>query len=140
MEDRESLKKDLERVDLSLVFLLLIILSILLSYQAARAQRGQLRFLLSGGEAGCCPSLFPIRYAASVIVVGALCFFLCLAVETQEEAQASGDSAEQRSAQTNSLASTLVLAAALLRLRDLVFVENSRQAALLEAEDLPAGI
>ena len=44
---------------------------------------------------------------------------------------------EQRSSWLNAMASTLVLAAALLRLEDLLFVEQSGQPGLLDTDDQP---
>ncbi len=138
MEQSGALKRGLEQIDASLGFLLIIILSVLLSDWSTRIQRGQLRYLLGGGNAAQCPSVFPIRYSASALIVGALGFFLSLSLDVLRQARAGNDPVALRSAQANALASVLVLTAALLRFDDLLFVERSRQTALLDTQDLPA--
>ena len=64
-------------------------------------------------------------------------FFLCLALETRAKAQAEGKPAAKRSAQTNVLASLLVLLAAILRLKDLQMTQEQTQTPLLEETTLP---
>ena len=83
------LREQLRTVDESLLFLLLIVLSVLLSYWGA-------------------------------LVVGALGFFLCLALKTERETARGGTPAARRSACTNLWASLFVFLAALLRLDDLL--------------------
>ena len=133
------LREQLRTVDESLLFLLLIVLSVLLSYWGVRIQREGLCRTLQGDAEGAAalPRVFPIRLSASALVVGALGFFLCLALSADRQAQAGSDPAACRSARVNLWASILVLAAALLRLDDLTFVERSRQSALLEEDTLP---
>ena len=103
------LREQLRTVDESLLFLLLIVLSVLLSYWGVRIQR----------EAAL-PRVFPIRLSASALVVGALGFFLCLALKTERETARGGTPAARRSACTNLWASLFVFLAALLRLDDLL--------------------
>lgn len=137
METQDTLRQGLRQIDDSLRFLRLIILSILLSYSSTQIQRRQLRQALQGGG-GDSPSVFPLRYSASALIVGSLGFFLCLSLDVLRQARRGNDRTALRSAQVNALASILVLAAALLRFDDLNFVERSRQALLLEEQDLPA--
>ena len=66
------------------------------------------------------PRVFPIRLSASALVVGALGFFLCLALKTERETARGGTPAARRSACTNLWASLFVFLAALLRLDDLL--------------------
>ena len=47
------------------------------------------------------PRVFPIRLSASALVVGALGFFLCLALKTERETARGGTPAARRSACTN---------------------------------------
>ena len=109
------LREQLRTVDESLLFLLLIVLSVLLSYWGVRIQREGLCRTLQGDAEGAAalPRVFPIRLSASALVVGALGFFLCLALKTERETA-------RRSACTNLWASLFVFLAALLRLDDLL--------------------
>ncbi len=100
--------------------------------------REELEQALEGAETAGFPSVFPLRLTAGALVIGALGFFFCLALSRQRQARTGGDPVESRSAGINAAASTLVLAAALIRLDDLLFVERSRQQALLDSQDLPA--
>ncbi|MFQ9916792.1 MAG: hypothetical protein ACLRWQ_10755 [Flavonifractor plautii] len=79
------LREQLRTVDESLLFLLLIVLSVLLSYWGVRIQREGLCRTLQGDAEGAAalPRVFPIRLSASALVVGALGFFLCLALKTE---------------------------------------------------------
>ena len=76
------------------------------------------------GESGEAPDTFFLRLPASAIVVGALTYFFRLALDAWEQAGGQGCCA-RRSAQVNLRASLLVLAAALLRLYDLVCLQRS---------------
>ena len=67
----------------------------------------------------CLPEIFPIRCAAGSIVLGALGFFLCLALRAWEAAAQGDDPAARHSAGVNLAASLFVFLAALLRLDDL---------------------
>ena len=111
------LREQLRTVDESLLFLLLIVLSVLLSYWGVRIQREGLCRTLQGDAEGAAalPRVFPIRLSAS-----ALGFFLCLALKTERETARGGTPAARRSACTNLWASLFVFLAALLRLDDLL--------------------
>ena len=111
------LREQLRTVDESLLFLLLIVLSVLLSYWGVRIQREGLCRTLQGDAEGAAalPRVFPIRLSASALVVGALGFFLCLALKTERETARGGTPAC-----TNLWASLFVFLAALLRLDDLL--------------------
>lgn len=137
MEDRRELEQDLKTMDVSLLFLLLIILAVLLSLWSALIQREQLRLTLKGREASGLPSVEVIRQIGSAITVGCLGFFLCLALKTQWETQAEGTPGAKRSAQVNVVTSLLVLLAAILRLVDLQTIVKERQTPLLEETTLP---
>lgn len=137
MEEREELKQELGTLNVSLMFLLLIIFAVLLSLWSALIQRRQLELALEGGDPSEVPPVEPIRCAGSAITVGCLGFFLCLALTTSRQAQAGNDPAARRSAQVNVWASLLVLLAAIIRLVDLQTVEKERQTPLLEETTLP---
>lgn len=137
MEEWEELEQELGTLNVSLVFLLLVIFAILLSLKAALLQRCQLKLALEGKDPSQVPPVDPLRLAASAITVGCLGYFLCLALGTQREAQAGGDPSARRSAQINVTASLLVLLASTLRLADLLRVKRERQTLLLEETTLP---
>ena len=136
---RQTLCSQLKTVDASLLFLLFIILSVVLSYAAVGIQRRQLADTLAGNTqaAAALPPVFPIRCCASALVIGALGFFLCLALNTWEEAR-TGPEATRRSASTNLWASLFVLVAALLRFLDLGQQEAQGEQGEAEASTLPA--
>lgn len=125
-------------VDASLGFLLLLTASILLSLWSVVIQRKGLCLTIQGEEetAAALPPVFPIKCRASAIVVGSLGFFLCLALKALGQAEEGSDPVALKSARTNVLASVLVLAAAVLRLDDLQFVERC-QRALVREDILP---
>ena len=129
---KQELCGQLRTAGTSLAFLVLLILSICLSWQGTAIQReGLCRVLL--GEEQEVPDVFHIRLVASALVVGCLTFFFGLALDTWEESRCAGQTA-RRSADLNAWASLFVLAAALLRLCDLVLV---RRRPALEEEILP---
>ena len=110
------LREQLRTVDESLLFLLLIVLSVLLSYWGVRIQREGLCRTLQGDAEGAAalPRVFPIRLSASLGLV------LGLALKTERETARGGTPAARRSACTNLWASLFVFLAALLRLDDLL--------------------
>lgn len=141
MEERNILNEQLRTVNQSLFYLMLIILSVLLSFRSVLIQREQLEETLAGQPAGCrpeqpagcrpgqpagCRNVYPIRLCASALVVSALGFFFCLALRTCRDASRGDDPAAQKSASMNAWASLFVLAAALIRLYDLNFTEEIR--------------
>lgn len=136
----EALCRQLATTDSALGFLLLLIASVLLSFLSVTLQRKGLCLAIQGREpeAERLPPVYPIKRTAAAMVIGSLGFFLCLALGAAGEAAQGQDPVARRSAGVNLWASVLVLAAAILRLDDLDFVERSRQTALLEESDLPA--
>ena len=120
--EREELQKQLEDVDFSLIFLALMVFSLFLSWKAAALQREALcRYL--AGEADEFPDVFPLRLPASAIVVGALVYFFGLAGKNRRSARSAGARAAC-SSDLNFGAALLLLAAALIRLYDLVCVQE----------------
>ena len=91
---------------------------------------------MPAATAAALPPVFPIRCCASALVIGALGFFLCLALNAWQQASQGDDPVARKSAAANLCASVLVLAAALLRLDDLLFLQRC-QPALEESGDLP---
>lgn len=116
----KTLPAQLRELDASLLFLAAVIASVLLSFWTVTVQRRSLCLALRGeGEEEVLPSTYPARRTGSAMLIGGLGFFLELAAKGWCGARESGDPARLRSAESNLLASILVLAAAVLRYRDL---------------------
>lgn len=142
-DQKRTLRAQLGIVDDSLGFLLIIIASVLLSFWGVAIQRKGLCLAIRGETetAEALPKVYPIRKKAGAMVVGALGFFLCLALNTWEQARAGTDSVACRSARTNLIAALFVLAAAIIRFQDLNFVERcdgAQSQARTEDGTLPA--
>lgn len=118
MDDQEILEEQLDTLDDTVFFLVVIIASVLLSFWATLRQRQAVCLTLRGEEEAAqqVGAVTPIRIAASALVLGALGYFLHLAVRVWEDARCGADPA---SARANLWASILVLAAAIVRWRDL---------------------
>lgn len=118
--DRQALEGQLAAVEESLGFLVLLILSILLSFSGVLLQRRQLACAVAGEAeaAAAVPDPYPLRCGASALVVGCLGYFFAQALEGWRSAQQGSASARQ-SAARNLWAALFVLAAALIRLYDL---------------------
>ena len=124
--ERQVLEEQLRTVNQSLFYLMLIILSVLLSFRAVLIQRDQVEGALAGNSPEtAAPDIFPIRFSASALVVGSLGFFFCLSLRTCREAAGGSDPARQKSAGMNVWASLFVLTAALIRFYDLSFMEEA---------------
>ncbi len=131
--ERESLYRQLGTLDTSLKFLGLLILSVCLSWRALAVQREGLWGVLLG-EREEVPDVFPLRLVASAIVTGAVTFFFGVTLEGWAESR-EGDRMARRSGDLNAWAALFVLAAALLRLYDLVTVQRTQPG--LEEDILP---
>lgn len=118
MDDQEILEEQLDTLDDTVFFLVVIIASVLLSLWATLRQRQAVGLTLRGEEEAAqqVGAVIPIRFTASALVLGALGYFLHLAVRVWEDARCGADPA---SAKANLWASILVLAAAIVRWRDL---------------------
>lgn len=117
--EEEILAGEARTLDDSLGYILAVIGSVLLSYQATALQRDGVCLALAGDEAGAQDAqarVRRLRLLAGAVLIGALGYFLCLALQAVE--QAAGDRLAEGSARTNLTASVLVLAAALLRFLD----------------------
>lgn len=135
--ERKILREQLGTVNQSLFYLMLIILSVLLSFWSVLIQRGQLeKELVGNSQEAAAQDVFPIRFIASVLTVSALGFFFALALQTCRNAARGNDPAAQRSAGMNVWASLFVLTAALIRFCDLNFMEETRRS-LIEADVQP---
>lgn len=118
MDDQEILEEQLDTLDDTVFFLVVIIASVLLSFWATLRQRQAVCLTLRGEEEAAqqAGAVIPIRFTASALVLGALGYFLHLAVRLWEDARCGADPA---SAKANLWASILVLCAAIVRWRDL---------------------
>lgn len=125
--EQEILKEQLGTVNQSLFYLILIILSVLLSFWSVLIQRGQLEDALAGNpKSGAPPDTFPIRLCASALTVSALGFFFFLAIRACRDAAMGNQPTAQRDAGLNVWASLFVLAAALIRLYGLSLTETGQ--------------
>lgn len=127
---------DLELVNRSVTFLLLIVLAVLLSLAGLLRQRKILQTALSGRSPDRCPDPYPLQRAAGAISVGTLGFFFTLALQGWDTARAGDSPWALHLSQVNLWASLLALAAAVLRLLALDAARNTEEAA--EEADLPA--
>ena len=133
MVEQKILKEQLKTVNQSLFYLMLIILSVLLSFWSVLIQREQLEETLAGNsQKAAAPDIFPIKLIASVLTVSALGFFFALAIRTCRDAAQGNDPAAQKSAGMNTWASLFVLTAALIRFCDLNFMEAVRRSLAAE--------
>lgn len=127
-----DLHSQLDTEDAALVFQLLAMVSLLLSFRAGVQERDYLRRRLSGDARVTEPDPFPLRCRGSALSVGTAGFFFSKTLRTLQQARGR---AARRSAELNALAGLLVLAATVLRLLDVI--ETQQTAPELEAELLP---
>lgn len=118
MAEQEELLEQLDTLDTTLNFLVVIILSVLLSFWATLRQRGAVCLAIQGEEdaARQAGEVYPIRAVAGALVLGALGYFFWLAWRLWEDARCG---VSRSTARANLWASALVLAAAMIRWRDL---------------------
>lgn len=135
MEEREELSEQLDTLDTTLNFLVVIILSVLLSFWATLRQREAVCWTMRGEEAAArqAGEVYPIRAVAGALVLGALGYFFWLAWQLWEDA---GWGVSRSSARANLWASALVLAAAVIRWRDLRQTESQSEQETAEGADL----
>jgi hypothetical protein len=127
-----DLHSQLNTLTATLGFQLLVLVSFLFSFRANTLERDYLQSTLSGGDKTPEPNLFPFRCRSSALSVGTAGFFFSDTLRTLQQAEGR---AARRSAELNALAGFLVLAAAVIRLIDVVETEQSAPA--LEEELLP---
>lgn len=116
-DEQARLCEELETVDINLGFLVLVVLSVLLSFVAVARERDGLCLRLCGDvqAAGRAENVTRLRLAASALVVGSLGFFFQQALAMGEAADPK-DPVAQCLARQNIIAGFLVLLAALIRL------------------------
>lgn len=113
---RQELCSQLAQADQAMGFILAVLAGVALSFTATGIQRDAICAALRGEETD--PwAVYPLRHTANSLVVGALGFFLCLAVQTWRQADRA-DCTAARSAWSNLVAAALVLGAALIRFQD----------------------
>ena len=121
-EVKRTLCRQLGDIDGSLEHILVLLVSVGLSFRATALQRRGLCEILEGKESAM-PDVFCLRLGGSLLVIMALGFFFALAVERWQNSR-SGSCRERKSADLNAWAALLVLAAALIRLYDLTQVQQ----------------
>ena len=117
--EEDILAGEARTLDDSLGYILAVIGSVLLSYRATALQRVGVCLALAGDDAGAQDAqeqVRRLRLLAGAVLIGALGYFLCLALRAAD--QTGDDPAAASSARTNLTASVLVLLAALLRFLD----------------------
>ena len=120
-ETIKQLRAQLASADASLFFIGVLIASVLLSWHATAAQRNGLCGILEHGEQSL-PDVSCHRLTAGTLAVAALTFFFALSLNSWVDTVKRGGNLP--SAQANLWASLLVLAAALLRLYDLLCLQS----------------
>ena len=132
MIEQNILKEQLRTVNQSLFYLMLIILSVLLSFRSVLIQREQLEGTLAGNPPKAAADVFPIKLTASALTAGALGFFFVLALQNCRDAAQGNDPAAQKSAGMNVWTSFFALTAALIHLYDLNFMEETQRSLVIE--------
>ena len=127
-----ELQQQLHTIDQSQFYILIIILSVCLSYYNISIQKEQLICTSKGTCPECLPKTFPLQITSSLLVIMALFFFYGLSEQTLCLPDQS--CTQQISGQRNHTASLLVLLAALVRFGDLLSV-NCRP----DSSEEPAG-
>lgn len=124
MEEREALRENLARTDVSLGFILLALLGTMLFFLSTVRGREELRQTILGRESpGGEDVIRRLNWAGGALITGATGWFFWAAADNYSSARGSGKPTATR----NLWAAGLVLAATLLRLWD-------REAAPVEAQ------
>lgn len=132
--EQKILKEQLETVNQSTFYLILIILAVLLSFWSVLIQREQLKEALAGNvQKATVQDVFPLKFNASVLTVSALGFFFALALRNCRDTDQRNDPIAQKSAGMNVWASLFVLTAALIRFYDLNFMEQFQRSLMAES-------
>lgn len=108
--EREELRRELSDMDEAVLFLIVIIAGVLLSFRATLLQREGLRAAYCGQTADT-TEIYPLRHTANALLVGALGFFLCLSAKHDLRADKTASPA------ANLTAAAMVLTAAVIRFR-----------------------
>lgn len=118
VEEQEELCQQLDTVETTLTFLVVVVASVLLSLWATLRQREAVCLAIQGEDAAArqVGNVYPIRAVAGAFALGTLGYFLWLALRLWEDERRG---ASRSSAWANVWASALVLSAAIVRWRDL---------------------
>lgn len=112
----------LRLLDESLWYILLIIAGVLISY-CLTAQQRQALLCAALGQPVSPEDTRPLRLLSSLLILSAVLFFFLL---SEKAAQTPADSAQKNASnQANYIASGLALAAGLVRLWDLLYLQES---------------
>lgn len=136
MDEKAAYEDALGSVNDSLRFLVLFVLSILLSLAGLLRQRQRICAALQGDDPSCCPSPYPLQHAAGAINVGGLTFFFLLTLQNWSESRLDASGEGESLARMNLWASLLVLAASVIRLLALDAARGQETLSL--DNDLPA--
>ena len=123
-----EMQEQLAVIDESFAFIQQIIAAVILNYKALACQRQQLVDATCHGGTPVCDysGIYPLRFAASAVILRASAFFFGLSKQALCTPQQ--DCIAKQSAQINFLASLMVLLAAAIRFYDLNAVEQNLSA------------
>lgn len=132
MYDHREEREELETLNQSVLFLLVLIAAVLLSFAATVRQRDGL------ARALCCrqedtTDVFALRWPAAILVAFSTGWFAWQACRAVGALSGQESCAQRRSAHANLLAAILVFVAGLVRLDDL------KQTGLAQQNELPEG-
>lgn len=119
-----TILSQIELIDRSQKFILIIVLGIVLSYASTTIQKRQLCCAIDPcafDNCDCLPDTFPIRLVSNTLVLAAVVYFFI--ISNQALCEPHDTCVESRSASYNNTASLLVLIAATIRIIDLIEVE-----------------
>lgn len=110
--------EELAQTNWVIIFLVLVIVSVLLSFAATVQQRDDLvNALCHRSEPA--TDVFPLRWTAGVLVTGATAFFAWLSCRNARQTQEQGDKCAVGTARADLLAALMVFGAAVIRLINL---------------------
>lgn len=135
--EQDQLKEQYEILLQSLGYIELVVIASIMSYYALMLQRDHFEKIFAGQIPPTTPPVntFPIDFAASGLLMGSLTYFYDLS--NKQLTMPITDPQVREEAEINSLASSLVLMAGVLRLYNLVFQEmhiKESQQPLVEEE------
>lgn len=127
LQTKEILQQQIDLINRSQKFILVIIIAVSLSYYVTTIQEDELKCLLCEEDTSRCedfPDTFPISLLASTLVLIAVFNFFI--ISDQALCNPADTCIQKRSASYNNTASLFVLLAAAIRIIDLIIVWKSQ--------------
>lgn len=117
--------QQIEIINTSMNYILLIIVAVILSYESLCIQKKQLICQITPTEAcACLPNVFPIQLTSNLLTLIAVIYFYCIAKQTKNSPVV--DCKTKCSNNINYISSLLVLIAAILRLYNLIYQNSNK--------------